>query len=404
MKSTLILMVLLISLGFRPAIAQHSGIQFYDGTFNDLKAKAAAEKKIIFIDAFTTWCGPCKWMAKNVFTDLDVANFYNQNFVNAKIDMEKGEGIELAKAYNVQAYPSLLYLDAEGKVVHRTVGAIKGKEFIKLGMDAQNPDRNLMGLDKKFNSDPGAYPTAYAYISLLNEISSPDKKIAFDSYFATQDKSTWIESNNWRMLYDFVKNPENPVFVYFKENRSRFSEKYTVDSVDAKLKEVYFGLVQQAAYDQNNEQWESGKKAISELGIKGGDRFIASTTIVQAGDDPVLANQRIVEFMTKFGSENPDELNEYAWRVFESSSEKSQLNLAESWAKKGLGLAPSNWMVTDTYANLLFKNGKKAEAETQAQKAIKLGKKEGADVKGTEELLKKIKKSSVSAAKLKTKK
>src|SRR6266498_2485321 len=82
-------------------------ITFEQGTWNDIKAKAKAENKIIFVDANTSWCGPCKWMAKNTFTNDTVAQFYNSTFINAMIDMEKGEGIEIAKLYEVNVYPSL---------------------------------------------------------------------------------------------------------------------------------------------------------------------------------------------------------------------------------------------------------------------------------------------------------
>src|SRR3954471_13635384 len=82
------------------ALAQNRSIEFDHGTFAELLARAKKENKMIYIDCYTSWCGPCKWMAKNVFTNDTVADFYNNNFVNAKIDMEKGEGIELAQKYD----------------------------------------------------------------------------------------------------------------------------------------------------------------------------------------------------------------------------------------------------------------------------------------------------------------
>jgi addiction module RelE/StbE family toxin len=93
-------------------------------TLDMLKAKAKKEKKLIFIDAYTTWCGPCKWISANIFTDKDVATFYNKNFINAKFDMEdQGEGTKIGSLYKVMCYPNLLFIDADGKLVHRTSGA-----------------------------------------------------------------------------------------------------------------------------------------------------------------------------------------------------------------------------------------------------------------------------------------
>jgi len=367
------------------------GILFNHGSFSELRAQAAKEKKLIFIDAYTTWCGPCKWMARTTFTDQSAGMFYNQNFINAKIDMEKGEGIELANKFNVQSYPTLLYVDSTGEVVHRSVGARASKEFIELGNEALKPETNMAGLKAKFNTDPSRFSVAHPYLGILNDGGLPDQKAVFDAYFATQPKESWIELPNWRMLFDYVQNPENPVFQNFKANRDAFSKRYSADSVNRKLKAVYFSQLSGAAENQEKTLWENIKAEILSLGLMGADRFIASTKIGLAGDDNELALKEINTFVSTFGSEDANELNEYAWRTFQSSNSFKQLAAAEGWAKKAVSLDPQNAMILDTYANLLFKNGKSAQAKVEAEKAIALGRKAGADVSGTEDLLQKIK-------------
>lgn len=121
--------------------AQTKAIQFESGTWEEIKTRAANENKLIFLDAYATWCGPCKTMAKHVFTNDSVADYYNVHFINAKIDMEAGEGPGIAKRYNVNIYPTLLFVNAQGNVVHRAVGAYKPQQFIELGRDAQDPGK-----------------------------------------------------------------------------------------------------------------------------------------------------------------------------------------------------------------------------------------------------------------------
>jgi thiol:disulfide interchange protein len=70
--------------------AQDVGIRFMDATWEQVMAEAKKQEKLIFVDAYTTWCGPCKVMAQNVFTQKEVGDFYNRYFVNYKLDMEKG--------------------------------------------------------------------------------------------------------------------------------------------------------------------------------------------------------------------------------------------------------------------------------------------------------------------------
>ena len=72
--------------------AQKSSITFFDGSWSEALTKARTESKLIFVDAYTSWCGPCKLMSNKVFTDKKVGKFYNDNFINVKLDVEKGEG------------------------------------------------------------------------------------------------------------------------------------------------------------------------------------------------------------------------------------------------------------------------------------------------------------------------
>src|ERR1700743_1756251 len=95
------IIVVLVFYSITNTNAQNRSIQFQQGTWQQIKDKAAAQNKLIFMDCYTTWCGPCKWMADNVFTNDTVADYFNQHFICATFDMEKGEGKTLQKNYNV---------------------------------------------------------------------------------------------------------------------------------------------------------------------------------------------------------------------------------------------------------------------------------------------------------------
>ena len=99
------------------------GIKFKKMSLTKAMALAKSSGKIIFIDAYTTWCGPCKEMAKTTFQSPRVGSVFNEKFINIKIDVENDEdGEMLEKNYNVAAYPTLLFIDANGKLVKRLVG------------------------------------------------------------------------------------------------------------------------------------------------------------------------------------------------------------------------------------------------------------------------------------------
>lgn len=112
------------------------GINFTDSTWNEALKNAAKNKKYIFVDAYASWCAPCKLLRKTTFLDKETAAFFNENFINMSIDMEKGEGVNLATLWQVQAYPTMLIFDSSGKPVLGETGFLEPKELIKFGKQA----------------------------------------------------------------------------------------------------------------------------------------------------------------------------------------------------------------------------------------------------------------------------
>lgn len=111
------------------------GIDFHEGTYNEILKDAKNSKKIIFVDVYASWCGPCKMLKRNTFANEKVGIFYNENFVNAAFDAEKGEGIELASRYKVGSYPTLLFLNEDGTILKKVVGYHNPEEFLELGQE-----------------------------------------------------------------------------------------------------------------------------------------------------------------------------------------------------------------------------------------------------------------------------
>ena len=131
MKKIMLLTALLAFIGSVALAQNDQGIKFEKGTFAEILAKAKAQKKLVFIDVYASWCGPCKRMAAEVFTQKKVGDYFNATFVNAKFDAEVGEGRTIAARYGVNAYPTFLLLNGDGKLVGKMVGGSPADEFIR---------------------------------------------------------------------------------------------------------------------------------------------------------------------------------------------------------------------------------------------------------------------------------
>lgn len=114
-------------------VKESKGIQFFKGTFQEALTESVKTGKPIFMDAYAEWCGPCKLMDKKVFSQFKAGEFFNANFINIKMDMEKGEGIDLAKKLGVKAYPTFFILNSEGTVKVNTLGYMDVDRLIEFG-------------------------------------------------------------------------------------------------------------------------------------------------------------------------------------------------------------------------------------------------------------------------------
>ena len=130
-----LLSILFFSLLTLPAIAAEvDGVNFFEGTFRQAKEKAKKENKLIMLDAYTTWCGPCKVLKNKVFPNKELGDYINANFVSIGVDMEAGEGPALANMYPIEGYPTILFMDATGKVKKKVLGLPQGGAKELLGV------------------------------------------------------------------------------------------------------------------------------------------------------------------------------------------------------------------------------------------------------------------------------
>ncbi len=367
-KSTLSLL-LLSTLGLQ------AQINFEHTSFNELKQKAKAENKLIMIDAFTTWCGPCKWMASNTFTNKTVGSYFNSNYVNAKIDMEKGEGLELAKKYEVMAYPTILFVNADGKLVHRSVGSMDSIDFITLGKDALNPEKQFGTFQDKYvsgNKDE-TFLASYIYKA---DAAGLDPKKAVDDYFKTQKIENYTSQINWNILRDFVSKKSNPQLKYLVKNKQAFTDKYTKDSVNNKIEEVYATELRRLVYAKKIDAvaYKATKTEFSALKLPNADKLItlSDLSLHQKNKNGALYGKTAINYFDKYASTNANEINEVAYNVYELSNDKMALAKAEDWAKTAVQLSKSDPMIMDTYACLLSKNNKKQQAIEVEKDAINL--------------------------------
>lgn len=371
----------LLAVAFFCALSVQAQITFETGTWEEVKAKAKKAKKMIFVDAYTTWCGPCKWLSANVFTDKGVGEYHNSEFINYKVDMEKGEGPQLAQTFKVSAYPTLLYLNKEGELVHRLVGALPADQFLEKSKEATKPDFQYYTLRKKFEKGERKSDFLLKIAKAAESASIDDANAIFKEYVKSLPKKDWEKPENLAYISKSANSFESEEFKFLEQNK----DKLTGDL----FQQTVFGLLDvifSEAVKKRDEAMLSNMKTkvtkylpdMAEKLNKNIDTQYASLT----GN-----TQKVEEAMAE--SQDWQELNGKAWDYYQSQKDPAKLEIALGWAKKSIELE-ENFYNTDTYAHLAYKLGKKEEALKFAKKAVELGKKAGEETKETEKLIMKI--------------
>jgi thiol-disulfide isomerase/thioredoxin len=377
--------------------ATKNGIRFEQTTFAELKAIAAKENKLIFIDAFTTWCGPCKQMAKNVFTDAVVGKYYNDRFINAKIDMEAGEGIEIARQYEVRAYPTYLFLAADGELVHRAVGSMPPSEFIMVGNAASSPEERISTWQKRYKGGERKPEFISAYFKRA-EAAGLNVSADFQTYISDKPVEALLDSTTWDLYASYGTFAMTRELDFVKANRDKITKANPKADVNAKLKDLYWRPLNRA-YGVGGAEGEQYKKLDVEfrgLKLKDGDKLadLVPVNAIDAEAEGDKFGAAVATYYKKHPDQNGQWLNSMAWSFYEHVADDKLLAVAEKMAKTALSKDASNYAVADTYASVLFKRGKLTEATKAATDAITLGLKQDEDVSGTQELIKKIKEAS----------
>ena len=141
MKSRIMWSVVCIMLLCTSMSGFSQGIEFFKGTFNEALTKASNEGKLVFVDFYATWCGPCKQMAEKVFPDEELGKYMNEKFVCLQIDVEKeGWQKEVAEKYNVTVLPTLVFFKLDSTVASRLAGAREKAELLNAAKVARGEE------------------------------------------------------------------------------------------------------------------------------------------------------------------------------------------------------------------------------------------------------------------------
>ncbi|MGH1335190.1 MAG: thioredoxin family protein [Aureispira sp.] len=367
------------------------GIKFEKGTWETVLAKAQEENKPIFVDAYTTWCGPCKWMAKEIFTQETVASYVNAHFVAYKMDMEKGEGPAFAIANKVNAFPTLLYFDSQGLLLHKAAGARNAEQLIQLCEDAMDPSKQVGSYHEKYKDGVRDADFLKQYVNVLAE-TGEDFAEPFELYWNTlkeEERHSEDLLNMLAVVTEDFSDIESDWTTYFMENRTAYAKNVGADIVDYYMLEAYTYHTYHLAQLEDNEETKSKVEKLLTLVPEAQKEFKPRWNFYRAALETPPNMSKVQRLRKGYLKTTIDmeELNEIAWAIYtEGEGSKKELKEALGYITRSVETSPHYYNL-HIQAMILKQLGKNKTALDAAQKAIVSAEEMGLNKEQTQETL-----------------
>lgn len=404
--------------------AQTQGIEFQHVSLDEAIALAKKEDKLVFIDFYTTWCAPCKAMSKGVFTLPEVGAVYNKAYINIKLDAEK-EGLADAKKFQVNSYPTYIYLNANGNLVYKETGSRIAKDFIQLGKDAVKSVNSAYSLEKLQESFPkkqedadflkiyftkleeyGQNPAEgiNAWLKVQQDIEEDDVDmmeflLKYKDYILLNSKGEEILNANFEEYMDIAtrkeekelevlkvvrmaqntknyaietKNPE--LWLTFMEAFKTLPEQYQKKGNMLEYKMTYYALLKDPeSYKEVIEIYVDSlmaDKSISEIKAEDELAYNKRAKALEGSTSP-RAQQMLDSYKNGVKSAGVvKELSQKGETYLKYVDSKREYKTLQSWIDYGKELDAASYYMNNLSANLYYKKGKIKKAVTFKEKAL----------------------------------
>ena len=385
-----------------PALALAGGMHFFEGSFEEALARAEEDGKHVFVDVYATWCGPCKVMDAVVFPRDDVGEHYNTHFVNVKLDAEDESinGPAISERYDVGAYPTYLYLNPDGSVVGRALGALPASLFVQVAEQLTGGlESPFAGLEARYSQgerDPELVQDylwdAQVELALFDGdvMQRHQRKSALgeaaDEYFSSRGYSSLVNPRDFALIACYKeKKPRGDALVeYVIDNYDAFADVAPEISLARFVLEINYYAAQGAA-QQGDEQYlaylddlnGSLKRAADYIAKTEPDsELLYGSMAPRLRGDYLAAAGRWDELLAyvqdTLAQPDADRVRalRMASRLLGRSQEPEHQALVLEYAREAYELAPDDWSTVFTYSSHLIAGGETALAREILQAAL----------------------------------
>ena len=393
-KSLIVLLWMVLS-----ASGFGQGIEFnHELKFEEALAKAKAEGKLVFMDCYTSWCGPCKRLAATVFTDSAVGLYFNANYINVKFDMEKGEGTDIATRYQITAYPTLLWLDANGSIKSKVVGGLDPQALIAAGKKAAPAiDDKTVEMEKTYSTGNREQKFLEDYLKAFKD-AGRDYSLIFGEYLKVATNKGWDKKTLLPTIFEMTNDYASPGIPLLIQFRKDIATQHGAATYNKKVTNIANDGLAQAKRKTDPTILGRVKELIKSLNPPDAKLQIAKMEMDYYLNtaNATVYDKYVSDYIKKFGVNDAKLLNDVAWQYYINTIDEKYLKKAMLWSYKAVNI--KNCCVNNTtYAYLQYKLGNYSEAMKACDYAIIKAKEENITPTSALALKEAIKKETAAA-------
>lgn len=400
------------------------GIRFWKGSFDEAVQEASRQGKLIFIDFYTVWCGPCKSMSNSVFPREDVGEYFNKTFICCKLDAE-GEGKEMAKKYEVSSFPTFLFINAEGEVISKISGAISAGTLVEQGKKAvigvKDPN-NVVNLGKRYEAGDRDERFLRLYVEKMCE-NKMNPGEALEEYLKVQKS---MEEGSSKMMEFLMGHADFLVLGGEAERILKANEKEYMDIAtdveEKKISQIYSGMMKRVQtealenkdvtlYELFLDRWlklpkkpyyqdyndlrldllllKDDVKTYQKEAVAYLDSIVDSRSVDQVHENDEKRNQDYCKKNPKTGFFQEIIKDSYinldaklqtkaivkvGNQLMKNGLKRKDFKHFPKWIEHGKRLLPDGYEMVNLEANVLYRQGKKEEAIELKRNALELAK------------------------------
>ena len=344
------------------------GVAFSEASFDEAVAEAQRDGKLVFVDAYAVWCGPCRRMSSDVFPRADVGAFFNEHFVSLKIDMEQAPGRAFGKRFPVSSYPTLMFIDGAGELVQRVVGAQGPEQLIKQAQLALRKSGGAEDYAAKYQAGDRSPALVAAYVKSLNRSGEPSLAVAND--FLRGAGVDFGDEDVLAVVYEACVQADSRVFALFVEHRGALNAAFTPARVDARLEDACDMTLQHGLTYRSEALVAEAKAAMAAHLPHRAGAFdaMADLAVAKRSGDSGLAF-RAAKKLVEANGNRPSDNHEMALELAAAFADQPKaMQLATRMAGTAAKAAPT-FEHLFTHARLLNATGKAKQARRQAEAA-----------------------------------